>query len=395
MPKILQQSRQKQKQKNQKMATIPSFVPQGLDNQKDVLANHLSVLTSIRAYCIGVEQTSIQNIINPTPEWFTTLNTNLGLAKTHATVWTSTLEPAITTTIPQAAIAFGTKFGVASQSILNILNTSDYTPNQAQINQISQALAWMSKDLVTQQTEIDAQQATFKKFQSDSDTDLTNLTTGNNSIQQAILDDQKVVTSLTGDIAVQNANIAADNAAITASAIAGGIGLFVGVGMLGLGAAATGPAAPIVMAIGGLIMVGSIVEMAATIAVYSAKLAEAQNKLAQDTADLNAENTQIASLTIMNNSISSLVDMNKAMAQSLTDIANWWAIISKDIHQVSSDIQSSIDDMTKEDWYGLSLDLAQAQGDWKTFVEFATNMQIAATTIQNQVVVVPPSTQAA
>ena len=66
------------------MGKIASLVPQNASGQKDVLANHVDVLTKIRAYAIAVEQTNLQTIINPPPDWFDTLNTNLRVAKKHA-----------------------------------------------------------------------------------------------------------------------------------------------------------------------------------------------------------------------------------------------------------------------------------------------------------------------
>lgn len=371
------------------MAKLASLVPQNLTGQQNTLANHVSVLSNIRAYCIGVEQTSLQNIITPVPDWFTTLQSNVALAQTHATVWTANqtgIEAQITSTIPQAAITFGSRFVTGSNAILKILTDSSYDPSATEINQIQQALNWMNEGIAAQQQNITTVQAQFGTFQTNSAADLNNLTTGNNSIQAALNIDNQEITKLNGDIAVQNANIAADNAAITASAIAGGIGLFVGVAMVGLGAAATGPAAPIVMAIGGLIMVGSIVEMAAVIAVYEQKLSAAQSKLAEDTYNLGQENQQVASLNVMNNSVTNLVNLNKNMAQSLSDIADWWTITSKDLAAVASDFTAVSKDMTQQDWFGMSLDLQQAQSDWATFVQFATQMEVTVTTIQNKVI---------
>ena len=377
------------------MPTLPSLVPKNLTDQQNKLAEHVSVLAKIRAYCIGVEQTSLQNIITPVPGWFTTLNSNVQLAKTHCNVWTASdtgIETQITSTIPQAAITFGSKFGTGSNAILNILEKSGNSPSAAQIIQIQQALTWMTAGIDTQQTNINTVKAEFTTFQTNAAVDLNNLTTGNNSIQTALNIDNQVIFKLNGDIATQNANIAADNDAITAAALAGGIGLFVGVAMVGLGAAATGPAAPVVIAIGAFIMVGSIVEMAAVIAVYEQKLSAAQSQLAQDTYELGQENQQVASLTVMNTSVTTLVNLNKDMAQSLSDIADWWGIISKDIAGVNADFTAISKDMTTADWFGMSLDLTQAQTDWAQFVQFATQMEVTVTTMQNTVIPINSST---
>ncbi|MCB9280437.1 MAG: HBL/NHE enterotoxin family protein [Lewinellaceae bacterium] len=368
------------------MGKIASLVPQNASGQKDVLANHVDVLTKIRAYAIAVEQTNLQTIINPPPDWFDTLNTNLGVAKKHAGNWTQTLEPAITSTIPQAVINIGSRFQTGTANILQILQDSKNNPTTEQISTIQAELNWIFKHIGDEKTSIDGVKSNFSTFQTDAGNDLTNLTTGNNSIQKALLDDQKVVTDLNSDIAIQKADIAKDNAAITAAGIAAGVGLFVGVSVVGLGAASTGPAAPFAIAIGAFIIVAAIAEAATVIAIYEKKLAEAQDKLNTDTAELANEQQQIASLTVMNTSVTTLVDKNKDMAQSLTDIADWFGIITTQVNTVISDLNDSKSDMSQSDWVDLSLDIQQAQKDWANFVTFATGMQTTVTTLQNKIV---------
>ncbi len=368
------------------MGKIASLVPQNASGQKDVLANHVDVLTKIRAYAIAVEQTNLQTIINPPPDWFDTLNTNLGVAKKHAGNWTQTLEPAITSTIPQAVINIGSRFQTGTANILQILQDSKNNPTSDQISTIQAELNWIFKHIGDEKTSIDGVKSNFSTFQTDAGNDLTNLTTGNNSIQKALLDDQKVVTDLNSDIAIQQADIAKDNAAITAAGIAAGVGLFVGVSVVGLGAASTGPAAPFAIAIGAFIIVAAIAEAATVIAIYEKKLAEAQDKLNTDTAELANEQQQIASLTVMNTSVTTLVDKNKDMAQSLTDIADWFGIITTQVNTVISDLNDSKSDMSQSDWVDLSLDIQQAQKDWANFVTFATGMQTTVTTLQNKIV---------
>ena len=369
------------------MGKISSLVPQNAAQQKDTLAKNLDVLSKIRAYAIGVTQTNLQTISDPPPVWYNTLSTNLSLAQTHAAVWTTTLEPNITSTIPQAVANLGSRFTTGTNAILQILKASNNNPTAAQVTQMQTELTWITRHLNEEMATITTLKGTFTTFQTNANTDLTALTTGNNSIQKAILADDTDINNLQADMAVQTANINADNAAITAAAIAGGVGLFVGVAMIGLGAASTGPAAPFVIAIGALIMVGSIVEMAAVIAVYEGKLAAAQNQLNQDTANLANEQQQVASLTIMNNSITSLVNLNQGMAQSLTDIANWWALISTQLGTVNQDISDASGDMTASDWSDFGLDIQQAQLDWTSFVGFATQWQVTATTLQSKVIV--------
>lgn len=367
------------------MSKISTLIPKDQTKQKDQMADALSVLSHIRAYVIAIEATSLQNILDPAPSWFKTLSTNLAAAQKHSEPWQKTLEPGITSTIPQAIINMGSRFGTATDAILDILNSTD-VPTAAQIKNITQALDWITEHISTQQGDIKKLQDAFSTFSSDAHTDYTTLTSGVDSIQTAILDDQDLISTLQGDIAVDEANIAKDKAAITAAGIAAGVGLFAGVSIIGLGAAATGPAAPIAILIGAFILVGSVAELAAVLAVYIPKLEKAQSKLRKDTAKLNYEQQQVASLTVMKNSITNLTSLNQKMAQSLQDITDWFADLSKQVSTVSTDIKDSQGDLTKADWFSLKLDIQQAQKDWKQLADYATQWQKTATTIQNKLV---------
>ncbi|RYY90163.1 MAG: hypothetical protein EOO15_03710 [Chitinophagaceae bacterium] len=372
------------------MGKIASLRLDDASAQKDKMANHVDVLAKIRAYAIGVQQTNIAAYKDPPPTWFQTLSTNLTAAKGHASVWNTTLEPGITATVPQTVIELGTRFKVATNAMLAILDSSGNNPTPDQVTKMSTDLAWIVRHVEEQRAAIASLQLQFKTFQGNAAADFNTLTTGNDSIQQAILDDNKRIIELQGDIAVQNAEIAKDNAAITASGIAGGVGLFVGVAVIGFGAAATGPFAPIAIGIGAFIMVGSIIEMATVMAIYAAKAAAAQKQLAQDQADLDNEKKEVASLTVMNNSITNLVNLNKDMAQSLTDVANWFEAISAKIKTVKTDLDDAGTDMTKADWDSFYMDIQASQLDWADFANFATQMQKTVTTIQNQIIDVRP-----
>jgi hypothetical protein len=301
---------------------------------------------------------------------------SLATAQTHTKTWTETLEPAITSTIPQSVIAMGSKFTTAADDILSILAASP-VPSPDQQATILSDLQWMSEHLAKSLDDISTLSQTFTTFQSDSGKDFTALSAGNASIQQAILSDTNVITRLNGDIASAQADIAADKAAMTAAGIAGGVGLFVGVGVMGLGAAGTGPLAPVAIAVGALIMVGSIVEMAAVIGVYAKKLADAQTRLNDDQAELTAEGQQVASLTLVSNTVDGLVEQNKAMGQSLSEIADWWAGTKAKLDTVIDDVQNAHDDIGF--WHPFKLDVTTAKADWQDFAAFATNMQDMAT----------------
>jgi hypothetical protein len=365
-----------------------SLQPPDAAAQKDALAAHLSAVLQIRGYAIGVEQTHLIPIDpNKLPDWWGPLTKTLVTAQTHAGTWTQTLEPAITSKIPQAAITTGNHFDTAANDILGIL-ASGTPPTSAQQQTIVEDLQWISSHLADNHADIVQLQATFTQFQKDTGTDFGAMSTGAASIQHALDVDADLATTLSSDITVQQANIAADGKVITASGIAGGVGIFVGAGLIGLGAAA-GPAAPFLIGAGIFLVVGSVVEMAAVIAVYEQKLAAAQNKLNDDQAALTLEKQQALSLTALSKTVGNLVDLNKAMGQSLSEIADWWQGVRDKIDAVITDVQNAQSD--EGFWHGLKLDVEAAQTDWADFRSFATNMQTMATGAPNKIVSVAPA----
>ncbi len=369
---------------------LPTLSPPELDANKDTLAASLSAILQIRGYALAVEQTVLTKITDPPPDWWNELNTNLGVAQKHAQTWTTTLEPAITSTIPQAVITTGARFETAAKDILAILVAAGANPpNPQQHGEIVADLEWMKDHLDENHTNILALKDQFSKFQIDSGTDYTTLSTGASSIQKALEVDQGVITNLKSDIVTAEAEIKADNMVIGASAMAGGVGLFVGVGLLGFGAAA-GPAAPFLIGAGVFVMVGSIVEMATVIAIYEKKIAAAQNRMNHDQSQLQLEEQQAASLTVLEHTIDNLVNLNKAMGQALTEIADWWAGVKTKIELVIADVQNAQLDTDMGYWHALKLDVETAQTDWKSFAEYATNMQSMASGVQMKPVDVAP-----
>ena len=258
-----------------------SLIPPNASQHKDALASHLGDLLHIRAYCVGVLNTTLYPATNPPPSWFNTLDGHLAAAKRTAETWTVTLDGALVAGVPEMMIHFGHLFRSSAGRITQILRDSGNHPNASQRSAITNDLLWLAHHLHRTQHTISHLQSQFQSFQTASHTDFEALTSGVNSIQHAINADQQTIATINADIVTQKANIEHDNVAIDAAAIAAGSGLVVGAGLLGLGATA-GPAAPVLLLVGGFFLVGSVAEAAAVIATFEHKLAVAENKINQD-----------------------------------------------------------------------------------------------------------------
>ncbi|HTW85098.1 MAG TPA: HBL/NHE enterotoxin family protein [Candidatus Sulfotelmatobacter sp.] len=360
-----------------------SLRPADLGDHQQVLADHLGAVLMIRGYAVAVEQTNLTSPTDPPPTWYPDLVKNIGTAKTHVGVWTDTLEPAITSQVPQTAISFGTKFKTATDGILSILNASNNSPSEQQKSQIEQELAWLAGHIDDVHSPLPGLSQQFTTFQKTAAADLTTLTTGASSIQDVITADTTVKDRIEGEMADTQSKIMKDKAAMEAAGIAGGVGLFVGVGIMATTGAET---FGIGAAIGAFIMVGSLVEAATVLAVYGKDLADQQAKFNEESAGDQKEIEQITALGLLKNTIDGLAGKNEAMAQSLVEIADWWSMIGQKLGAVIQDVKDAAADEADGFWMGLANDITDAQKDWASYVSFATNMQEIASGAQVQTV---------
>lgn len=358
-----------------------SLRPPDPEQQKNTLASHMDALQHIRGYCIAVEHIDLKQIANPPPPWFGTLSAHIASAKRTARIWTNSLEPQMVAELPQDIIEYGMRFDLVAKWILGVLGQSSNDPSAHQQATILHALHWLQRNTSAGSAHIRSLHGQFTDFENDTSTDYRNLDQGVDSIQSAIADDQQAIGHLRSQIAQLNAEIAHDAMAIDAAAIAGGAGIAVGTALLGLGAAA-GPAAPFLLAVGGFFEIGAIAEAAAVIATFESRIAAARNSINRDMATLSLETQQIASLTGLQHHIQVLVEKNRGMSSSLSEIGDWWQTVQTKLDGVIGDLTDAAGAYQQNDWFEFMLDIQTAKDEWKQFKDFATNMQEMATGAQ-------------
>ncbi|HTW85101.1 MAG TPA: HBL/NHE enterotoxin family protein [Candidatus Sulfotelmatobacter sp.] len=346
--------------------TAAGLAPPAQDVHKDVLAEHLNGVVHIRGYVSALAITTIPSL-NPQPAWYQNFSLNLFNAKQHGSVWTTTLESAITSTVPQLIIDFGTKFGVAADDITQTISAANGNPDAAAQQKIQARLTWLGGQLADTKSQITDLCSQFTAFHDAAISDLSALT-GEDGIQQALLADQALAAKLKADIDADNAEIAADEAKLTASGIAGGVGIGVGVAAMAFG--------PVGFLVGAFITVASIAEMEAMYATYTRKIQDAHAEIARDTNELDDDMQQIAALSVLNASVGKLADLNKGMGQSLSDIADWWGTVAAKTNATIADLASASTEAGF--WLGVGNDVTSAREDWDGLVQFATNMQTIA-----------------
>jgi len=353
--------------------TAPTTAP-GAADHPDELAKHVDALLQIRAYCNSVLAAKLSPVTTPPPDWFATLNTNLGIAQTHCSNWAA-IETAMVTTIPQALIDYGNIFNAGVTEIVGILNglAAGKNPTADQVQNMTDILNAIMLQLGTNKTNIKTVYDTFTKFRTDSGIDFNNFNSGAASIANAIATDQKVITKINDTITDLNVEIAKDNLAVTASAIAGGVGLFAGTSMMALGAETLG----IGFILGAFVLAGAIASLI-TMGVYMKKLNDAQSKLGEQQTELADENKQVTALLLLNTNVGKLVSLNEAMADSLNAVNDWWSTVEIKLQSVINDIAAAQKDEKPGFWVLMKVELNAGLLAWGQLVDFATSMQKVA-----------------
>ncbi|WP_440056083.1 HBL/NHE enterotoxin family protein [Pseudoalteromonas sp. T1lg65] len=360
---------------------VPSIAPPHAQATKQNLANNLSALLHIRAYALSVQQIELFPISNPPPHWFNPLNQHISTAKGHADNWSNTIEPGIVSRIPNAINDFARRVDMIVHNIKQIL-LDDHNhvriPSSDDVVTIKRDLEWLTHHATRDYLQIKTLHTGFQGFSSSSHQDYSALTESVDGIQSAIGADQRAIAHVKTEIANAKAEINADNLRIDASAIAGGAGLILGASLLGLGAAA-GPAAPFLLLAGGFCMLGAAAESAGLISHYESCIRNLKNNINSLTSEMSHEEQQVVSLTLLKHHIDSVVDKNRAMGDSLSEISDWFEITLGKCSNALQSITDAVDDVSQVDWDDFVEDLEMAKSSWLDLKRFVDNMQIQAT----------------
>ena len=349
---------------------------------RDTLGDHFVALLSVRGYVTALQNSAITPSPAVSDKLYSEIRDKLDTAKQHGALWSTTLDAAIVTSVPELIGEYGRTFCTTADLILNMLAACGNAPNPAQAAAVNHTASGLGHGVADTRASIDALEAQFATFAADATVDLKALTSGDASIQAAIDVDDKDRTWLDGDIAAADQEISADKTAMAAAGIAGGVGMFIGVGMMALSAETGG----LGMVVGGLVMFGSIAETASVIAVYAERLKVAEQRLAGDQRRHDDDVTQITALGLLKNTVDNLAASNAGMAGSLTQIAAWWKAVDVKLAEVQRAIADAANDAAHADWQSVVSDLSAAKTFWFDLAEFASRMQTSASQTQSYLV---------
>ena len=349
---------------------------------QDNLASHLNAVLQVRAYANGILATNLtwNDSAGPAPDWFTKLVADFTVAKTHAGTWAG-IEAEMTSTLPQQLIDYGNLFTAATGDIVTLLTNDKFKPSADDAKTIADTLTQVCAQLTANGQAIGDLHTRFNVFSAGCATDLATLVSGNNEIQKALNLEQQDVDRINGLIAQTNADIATDQMAVEAAAIAAGVGLFVGVAAMALGAETMG----LGFFVGCFILAGAIAALG-TMAAYMVKLGKAQSELIDEQDSLGQDQQIIVALQLLQNTVTGLVTQNKAVADALDAINDWFAGLSAKMNSVIADMQKAENYEAQSFWLMVKVEVDAGNAAWAQLINFATLYQQAVAGVDNQVV---------
>ena len=308
-----------------------------VDTAKEALTNGLDSLSVVSSYAHAMLNTNINPVVTPPPGWYTTLNSNLGVAKTHALKWVSDLAPKIGSTIPQTIINYDLTFKNATNEILKILDDArsrGLTKDEKM--DIMDLIEATLEAISDQKSKVTAVRTQLDTLLSDFQNDHTALGEGSNSAATAVGLAESERTSIEGRITELQQKLASARQKVTAAGIGLGMAIFIGVAAFAL-AVATGGAGAIVVCAVGVVGVG----VSATFTgIFSAEINSLINEIAQQQALLTDQKRQVTALKGLVNTVDGLKTQNEAAKAALTPIQTMWDTLGDKLDGVLTDLRA-------------------------------------------------------
>jgi hypothetical protein len=340
-----------------------------VDQQKDDLAGYLTARAMVSSYVAGVQKVTLGGInFNTLPAdiqsklpadpatLLKTLQGNLDIAQKNALQWSNNIEPNLTD-IPQAIINFNAKFKASSDSILAWVEELA-NGNDSHKSQLLMTLSWLVTQIDAQTTLINGEMDLISAFgilYTYEEASITNLTNAIKGLQDAL---------------------DAENKAITASAIAAGVGggLMVA-GGIGLATAETGVGlvvAGICIIVGLAAVIAGIVELVKAIN----EKVETQNKINEDQTAVSLLTLQATALQSVETFLGKLVTLSEQAIAAVQVILDTWGTLRAKIVAVHDDLAAA--QGSDLGTIAAVFDVSAAQDQWSQLQNFAMDMQTYA-----------------
>lgn len=307
--------------------------------------------------------------LDPKPSWFDTLKKNLDDAQAVATDWIDNIAPAVTASVPQTLLDYGTTYQAITEEIVSICtaNPNASGADNLYVKQVQSLIEGLLQQIVEILATVDTTGKQLKDWGDRLQKAHDALDSGTDNIQRA-------ESSLQTDIDAMNTAIASLQSKISrlnTKMMYGQMGLGVGLFVLVVGIALTPVSGGAGMAVGAAGLAGIVLGSVAW-GVFQSEINDDFSKIAADQTEKDADKAQIVALKSLGMATTQAVS-NMARAESaLSEFRTSWA-------GLHDDLQGVINDLTNAD-KALSTLLQEAftnaaANEWAMAVSFATALQ--------------------
>jgi hypothetical protein len=333
--------------------------PPTLDQQ---LANAFNANNAVMAYVLGVVNTKLPSI-PATPAWYTAFQTAFSNAQIHANGWFPIATNLVS--IPNSIVAYGVSFDVSMSTINALIPVLQSDPtNAAALAALRGQIQGMITQVQNFATSAKGINGSIEAFSSNLAADAGVLAAAVTSSTQSQDVDKAGVKQFLADIANLQAEISHWQTVETASAIAAGIGFWLGaviaIFSLGIGLAF------------GIVSAAALIT---TMVIASQKVQAAKDAVVATNLKMNALTQQAASLAALNVQLNALIALSKATGAQIALVLAVWNEMEAELAQVATDLENCKGDASNLNLAALQLDLNAANRDWKTLL--ATSKVIA------------------
>ena len=309
-----------------------------VQNTQEGLTEHLDSLSVVTAYSHAVVNTVINPVSSPPESWFTPLNTNLNVAKTHALTWITDIAPEMGARIPQSIINFSNDFNAATGEILRIIDGAGGRPlTKDETHKVIALIEATLASVEEQESDVISVKAQVLTLSKDFASDHTNLVSGQFSAANAVSLAEGERLAIENKIGVLQTKLDAARAKVTASGIGLGLSIFICVAAFALAVASGGAATGLLVA-GAVGFVG-MAASAATLGIFSAETSALSQEIAEQQRALNDKKKQVAALSGLNDTVSRLVTHNESAKSALTNVQTMWNTLGQKLKAVTDNLK--------------------------------------------------------
>lgn len=343
---------------------------------KDAFADHLDHLSIVTSYSHAMTNLVINPVTTPPESWYTSLNQNLGVAKTHAMTWLTDIAPKLGATVPQTILNYNNTFVEAAKAIQKILEGKTSLSQQEKNDVL--ALIEVTLDTVNEQvSEVGSIKTKLVTLATDFQADHENLVAGQNGAAKAVELAEADRVRMEGRVAELQTKLEQTRARVTAAGIGLGLAIFVAVAAFAL-AAVTGGAGLLVVGAVGVLGVGT----AATFTgIFTREISDLLSEIHDEQTRLENKKRQVAALGGIRDTVKSLKDKNEAAKSSLTQIQTMWETLAAKLDAAQKSLKKSQTDtmVTLQ-----RMHIGEALKSWNDTAEWAKKIQDLAsgTTVQ-------------